>query len=1193
MRVRIESDGPAGRRIGEIVTGRCLAGLLAVVAAGSVALVAGASPAYALYGDVYGAAPINGHPDAIQSAPAVPGQHAFWAGACDRSAAPGFGEDLSGVGNGTGFGARPDVVLAGAGDAVTPRLDPPIDAQIPVPAPLSPDHCLDWGVHTIYEYAQAQQGRIWQVFPYDTGMPHPSGTGNVGQAGPAGDWAPRWRLPAVTQAGAHPDGTTMLAWNRNQDGVGATRGFVDGSVDNIYVDLPAGFVGNPQAVPVCTNEQFALRPLRCPPETQVGALRLNLQGECVGTPCNLPMMYDTTYPVYNLEPRKGKTAELGFAYGADYAAVRLVAKARTNQDFGVTAFIGQIPAALVPIAQQITIWGVPWAQDNDMWRPRLGHMEDSAAGTGCREAAGLDPSYFPEEYIPPNGLPGAECQAPYDPSWGPIRPFFSAQTECDPSNVTVTLRTDSFQNPGAFTADGDPDPSDADWKTYSSDSPPVTGCGKLGFSPSASFDPTSSAADAASGLNVDIDVPQNNDPPAGVASNPSNVDGAPAHWRSDAGLATAQLDKTVVTLPEGMSVNPSAATGLDACSDAQMGVTAVGNPYTFNNSEPSCPDGSRIGTVEATTPLLAGSPNLAGEMILGVPKSTDPMSGQMFRLFLVLRNEERGLLAKVHGTSVADPATGRLTATFDNNPRVPVQSIKVRLKGGERGMLALPQACGLKTTASQFTPWTAAHNGGGAVRSLTDSFAVAGRCANAFAPTLDSAMSQRAARANGIFKFSFSRREGDQYLRGLTAVLPQGLLASVRDIPLCTDAQASAGRCPLASQIGIVDAKAGSGDPFVLEDKGRVYLTEGYKGGEYGLAVKIRPIAGPFRGAMELSSIIVRQAIHVDRKTAQVTAVSDPLPLIHHGVPLRVREVTVLIDRERFMLNPSDCSDKQVAATITSDQGASSNVAVPFRAAGCANLRFRPRLALRLTGRKQMRTGRHPGIRAVVRQRGIPEAGIERAEVRLPKTLALDVNNAQALCEFDDGTKPDLENHCPKGSIVGRARAISPLLNDPLVGNVYFVKNVRRSSSGNLIRTLPMIIVALRGEISVNLKGESDVKRQKLVNTFAEVPDAPISRFNLNIKGGKNGILAVTRTRKSRINLCKTGRQIAEADMNGQNGRRHDFDVVMRKPCARQSPATICRNRANRPITRHRLQRCITNINRQRAKQRKTTGQGR
>jgi hypothetical protein len=383
------------------------------------------------------------------------------------------------------------------------------------------------------------------------------------------------------------------------------------------------------------------------------------------------------------------------------------------------------------------------------------------------------------------------------------------------------------------------------------------------------------------------------------------------------------------------------------------------------------------------------------------------------------------------------------------------------------------------------------------------------------------------------------------------------LLASVKGLigpSLCSNAQANAGNCPTGSKIGTVDAKAGAGTPFVLEEKGEVFLTEGYKGGAYGLAVKVRAIAGPFRNELELSPIVVRQAIHVDRRTAQVTAVSDPFPQIWHGVPLRVREVTVLVNRDQFMLNPSNCSTEQIGAAITSAQDTVANLANPFAAAGCAGLPFKPKLTLALTGRKQTTTGKHPGVKATVTQTGIGEAGIRKAEVRLPKSLALDVDNAQALCEFADGTKPDLENHCPKGSIVGRARATTPLLNQPLAGNVYFVKNVRTDpKTGNTIRTLPMIIVALRGEIAINLVGESNTtKSGKLVNTFDEVPDAPVSKFNLNIQGGRNGILAVTRTRRSLINLC-TGRHTAEADMDGHNNRRHDRDIRMKTPCAKRS----------------------------------------
>jgi hypothetical protein len=257
------------------------------------------------------------------------------------------------------------------------------------------------------------------------------------------------------------------------------------------------------------------------------------------------------------------------------------------------------------------------------------------------------------------------------------------------------------------------------------------------------------------------------------------------------------------------------------------------------------------------------------------------------------------------------------------------------------------------------------------------------------------------------------------------------------------------------------------------------------------------------------------------------------------------------------MVNPTSCEASEVKATLGSVAGQTAALTNRFQVGECASLGFSPSLAMALTGRKQVTTGKHPGIQARLRQ-AAGQAGIGRAKVTLPAALALDPDNAQALCEFTDGTKPDLENHCPKGSIVGRARAKTPLLERDLVGDVYFVKNVRRDArTGNEIRTLPMIVVALRGEIAINLRGEaSTTKAGRLVSTFANVPDAPISAFNLNIKGGSNGILAVTRTRKARINLCaKPTSHSAGVALDGHNGRDADFNTTVKTPCAKAKKA--------------------------------------
>jgi len=1132
-------------------SGRAAAVLSAIAALVALGL-ASAPAAGAAYGDLFGIAPVNDGGGPLEDSPVFDGTRAFWAGTCGRAEAPAPGVDLAALG---GIGTLPETVPAPTGASVgQPQI-----AQ--VEAPVTPEHCVDWGA-----LPEQQSVDSWSV-------------------------PPAWRLPAETVAGAHADGTLTM-WMRKGGDVG-TPFQPDGNVDNVYVDLPPGFVGDPNAVPKCTAEQFAVRPLLCPPETQVGVLRLHLVGPGGLTGSNYieGSASEEIVPVYNLEPRKGNVAELGMGYlasntnpnGRGFVTARIVAKARTNGDFGVTSFIGQIPTALPLISQAITLWGVPWDPANDVWRAPLGLADGGGSNSDgdpvpyhpCAEQPGAG---HPDT-LPYSGL-SEECKESYDPSWGEIKPFVSLETDCNQSPLT-RLSIDSFQRPGSFTGEGYPAvpafPAVPDedlnwpgsgWKTYGSASPAVTGCESLDFEPDISFDPGTSAADGPAGLHADLQIPQKTAPPfpkpdadAPAGDVEDYVDDATAYWKSEDGRAVAHLKDTVVTMPAGVSLNPSAATGLVACPDSVVGVREQGNPPLFNNADPAdgiggddCPDGSKIGTARVETPLL--DEPLTGDVILGEPKSTDPQSGEMLRTFLVLRNKARGLVAKIYGTAKADPATGQITATFANNPELPFDRLELDFKGGDKGLLAMPKSCGAPAWAAAFTPWSSV----GAATPVPDSpdggaFAVDANCTFGFAPGLDAGMDIRRARAHGTLSFEMTRPEGQQWINGLTAKLPKGLLASVKGVPLCTDSQAAAGACPAGSKIGIADASAGSGDPFVLEEKGEVFLTEGYKGGAYGLLVKVRGIAGPFRGSQELSPILVRQALHVDRTTAEVTAISDPFPTVHHGIPLRVRRIAVLVNRPSFMLNPSNCSAKQIDAAIGSAEGAVANRSRPFTASACRDLPFKPKLAIRLTGPKQVKTGKHPGVRARVSQAGVGEAGIERAEVRLPKSLALDPDNAQALCDFEDGTSANPEGRCPSGSIVGRAQAVSPLLNRPLVGNVYFVKNVRRSSTGNLIRTLPMLIVALRGEIAINLKGESNVKRGKLVNTFANVPDAPISRFDLNIKGGKNGIVAVTRTRRAKIDLCRSGRQIAEADMDGHNGRVHDRDVVLRKPCRKRSKA--------------------------------------
>jgi hypothetical protein len=716
---------------------------------------------------------------------------------------------------------------------------------------------------------------------------------------------------------------------------------------------------------------------------------------------------------------------------------------------------------------------VPYAQEADLISASLKFWGTPA-----------DPAHDPERLA---CFPGGAFCFGGQPSPDSPKPFLTnPATECTDVHPVTRLSVDSWTRPGVFL-------------DYFAESPLITGCDRLTFEPSVEIAPTTAAPDAPSGLDVDLSFPQED-----------NAEG----------LAPPALKKAVVTLPEGMSINPSAAGGLAACADSQL--------MLKSKSPMTCPDASKIGTVTAKSPLM--EEEISGGVYIRSQNSGDPASGEMFRMALVLQNKERGIDVRLPGQVRVDEATGRIETTFDNNPELPVSSIELDLKDGPRAPLATPPTCGKKTIDVQLTSW------GGQTVERTSSFEV--ECAaglGGFAPTFSAGSVDATGGAFSPFAVQIAKPDRDTALNGVSLKMPTGLLAQIKG--------------NLGAQVGSVRAFAGPGSqPFMLP--GTVTLEGAYGDAPYSLRAVVPAKAGPF----DLGDVVVRQKVYVDPVTAQVSVVSDPLPTIVKGVPVRLQRLDVSVDKPGFMVNPTSCAPKQVEGVLGSAAGQSAAVSARFQAGACADLRFKPRLGLSLTGKKQMRTGKHPGVRAKVRQTGLGEAGIAKAVVTLPPSLALDPDNAQALCEFVDGTKPDLEKHCPKGSIVGKARAKTPLLERDLTGNVYFVKNVRRDAkTGNEIRTLPMIVVALRGEIAVNLKGESSTtKSGRLVNTFASVPDAPITEFDLNIAGGSNGILAVTRTKKARINVCaKPKSHAALADFDGHNGKARDIKATFKTPCAK------------------------------------------
>jgi hypothetical protein len=818
----------------------------------------------------------------------------------------------------------------------------------------------------------------------------------------------------------------------------------------IITKLPAGFSGNPMTTPRCplvNVPRGPFSPMLCPDNTVVGYLYLD-------------GAVRLSTPIVNVPPEEGYPAE--FAFSEAGLTYTLYPELRSDGDYGLNM--------VVPAANNDAITRVD--------------------ATFC--------SYGVESnLVIASGDSTFRCLQPNEPK-AFDKPFLTNPASLCPEVAPVTdLLIDSWQRPGKF-------------KMAQAESPLITDCGSLVFEPSVDVEPTTSAPDAPSGLDVDLAFPQGD---------------------NAQGQASPALKKAVVTLPEGMSINPSAAGGLSACADDQL---------KLKSKQPvSCPESSKVGTVVATSPVLEEP--VSGGVYIRSQNSGDPESGEMFRMALVLEDEKRGISVRLPGQVRVDAATGRIQTTFDNNPELPVSNIRLELKDGPRAPLATPPTCGSKTIDVELSSW------GGQTVKRASSFEV--DCAaglGGFAPSFTAGTVNPTGGMFSPFALSISKPDRDTALNGVSLRMPTGLLAKIKG--------------NLGSQVGSVQAFAGPGSaPFMLP--GTVTLEGAYGDAPYSLRVIVPAKAGPF----DLGEVVVRQKVYVDPVTAQVSVVSDPLPTIVKGVPVRLQRVDVLVDKPGFMVNPTSCAAKQVEGVLGSAAGQSAAVSAQFKASKCADLKFKPRLGLSLTGKKQLRTGKHPGVNARVRQSGLGEAGIAKAVVTLPPALALDPDNAQALCEFTDGTKPDLEKHCPAGSIVGKARAKTPLLERDLTGNVYFVKNVRRDAkTGNEIRTLPMIIVALRGEIAVNLKGESSTtKNGRLVNTFASVPDAPISEFDLTIAGGNNGILAVTRTRKARINVCaKPKSHTAATELDGHNGKVNDRNVRLKTPCANKKKGKPAKRKA-------------------------------
>lgn len=693
-------------------------------------------------------------------------------------------------------------------------------------------------------------------------------------------------------------------------------------------------------------------------------------------------------------------------------------------DHGIDVVSSDTSTTLAATSVRVTVWGDPASPAHDGLRG------------ACLVSAGT-------------GAKGGACPASIKE-----QSFLRLPTSCSGGPLPFGAEASSWEKPDTLT-------------TASFGGATVSACDNVPFEPSIFTQPTAAAANSPTGVAVQLSLPQSTSPK---------------------GLATSDLEKAVVTLPEGMALNPSSADGLQACDDAHL---------KLDSGEPAdCPEASKVGTVLLHTPLLENP--IEGFVWLRTQNSSDPMSGEMYRLTIELRDDRHGIDIKLPGGVQANPVTGRLTSTFDNAPQLPFSDMTLHFKSGARAPLTTPFSCQAQTTEADLYPWarpsTPVHTN---MTFQLTSGPENTPCTSTpgFNPGFSAGVSSVQAGAFTPFLATFSRKDSDQSMQRVTVKMPEGLLGSLVGLPLCDEAQANAGTCSQASEIGSVTAGAGDGPTPFYVTGGHVYMTGPYEGAPFGLSVVVPAKAGPF----DLGTVVVRAKVEVNIHTAQLQVTTDPLPQIVGGVPVNLRLVNVTIDRPNFTYNPTDCNPTEVAGSMTGGQGAVATLSNHFQVTNCGALSFKPSFKVSTSGKTSRQNGASLDAKlAYPKTKGV--SNIAKVKVSLPKQLPSRLTTLQKACPA--ATFEANPAACPPASKIGTATAVTPVLPVPLSGPVYFV-----SHGGE---AFPDLVVVLQGYgVTVNLVGTTFISKAGITSTtFKQIPDVPVGTFDLKLPQGPNSALA-------------------------------------------------------------------------------------
>jgi hypothetical protein len=838
------------------------------------------------------------------------------------------------------------------------------------------------------------------------------------------------------------------------------------AAENVIVETPRGVFGNPNAIPQCTAAEFAQQ--ECASSAQAG--RITVYARYKG---NSNYLLGTA-PIYDLNPAVNQTALFGFIVPVLDIPIQIPVAVRTGTDYGLRFKVSEITQVTPVAAADMTFWGYPAAESHDLERFPKG---STGLPAGCAESA------------EPN------CIAEKNPSGITVHPLIDNPIDCSGAELPTTLKVQTYQDPEHF--------SEAQ-STY----PAITGCENVVFKPLLYSKPTTSSADSASGLDVTLADKQF----LGYAASPS------------------QIRSATVTLPPGLTINPDAADGQTACSDAQA---------KFGTEEPAeCPDSSKIGTAAIHTPALAGP--LQGSVYIGEPKA-----GEQYRLFLIV--DGFGLHAKIVGVARPNPQTGQVAVYFQDLPQVPFDVFEMHLFSSDRGLMATPLSCTLYSTEASFVPWDRLLPEASSAQLFSINSGPDGReCPGQirpFQPSLRAGTSNSLAGAHSSFSLKLDREDGDQYLGKLNFVMPPGLSADLHGVTYCPEAAIAAaadapGRseqthpsCPASSQVGTSNVAAGPGShPF--HAAGMTYLAGPFKGAPLSLVVVTPAVAGPY----DYGTVVVRSALNVDQKDAHVSADSETVPSIIGGIPLRLRSIEVSVDKPNFMLNPTNCSAFSVLSQGIGDQGTLAEFSSPFHVDNCETMPFKPKMSIeQLGGKGQTARAQDPSMRFNLTTRH-GDANIKSVAVTLPKAFAIDQRHLSNIC-----SKSQLAaDHCAGRQAIGTVSVETPLLEKPLSGSAYAVSGFGK---------LPHLAFILGGQVTLIPEAESkSVNQGHLKTSVPIIPDAPIGKFHLTLFGGKRGYLTNTRS------LCASP-AVTTVEYVAQSGKKMTERVTAKTACGSKAKA--------------------------------------